>query len=253
MMRIDELRAVARTKRLSLKNAERDYVLDLFLHQIFGERGDALVLKGGTTLYKLYNLNRFSEDLDFTQNAKRFDVDRFVTRIVRSLALVGVNAKVDDLQQFRTETNIRFAVRGPLYDGSKGSVCSIRVNISHREHVQLPTRREMVIPTSRELASFNVVVMDLTEIMAEKVRALMTRNKARDAYDIWFLLKRGVRPDRGLIDRKLRIYKKRFTNAEFEEHLESKRGYWNLDLQDLIIGELPDFDMIQGEIVAAFK
>lgn len=253
MMRTDELRAVAKTKRLSLKNAEKDYVLDLLLHQIYGERGDMLVLKGGTALYKLYSLNRFSEDLDFTQNAKRFDADGFVTRIVRSLALVGVTAKADDLQEFGTEINVRFAVRGPLYDGSKESVCRVTVNISHRERVQLPTKREMVIPVSRELPSFNVVVMDLTEVMAEKVRALMTRNKARDAYDIWFLLKRGVRPDPVLIDRKLKIYKKKFTNAEFEEHLESKRGLWNLDLRDLIIGELLDFETIKGEIVTAFR
>ena len=37
----DELHRIAKTKRLSIENAEKDYVLDLLLFQIYGERSGA--------------------------------------------------------------------------------------------------------------------------------------------------------------------------------------------------------------------
>jgi len=65
MIKKDELKKIADSKRLSMANTEKDYLLDILLFNISHELGNTLVLKGGTSLYKLYNLNRFSEDLDF--------------------------------------------------------------------------------------------------------------------------------------------------------------------------------------------
>jgi len=253
MIAKDELRRMAKIKRLSLENAEKDYVLDLLLFQIYGEFGNTLILKGGTSLYKLYNLNRFSEDLDFTLNKKRFNTDKFVSKVLKGLDLIGVNGRVKNIEQFSTETNIRLMIRGPLYDGSKESLCIITLNISHRERVQLVAKRELIVPVSREIPSFDVYVMDEIEILAEKVRAIMTRNKARDVYDIWFLLKRGVDPEISLIDRKLKIYKRKFLLSDFEKSIEEKRGFWDTDLRGLIIGSLPDFDETVREILRGFR
>src|SRR3989344_3824087 len=66
MLNYDELENIARLKRLSLKNIEKDYLQDLILFSIYSFIGKELVFKGGTCLYKLYKLGRFSEDLDFT-------------------------------------------------------------------------------------------------------------------------------------------------------------------------------------------
>jgi len=252
MIRVDELREIAAVRRLSLENAEKDYLLDLLLFHIYGEFGDTLVLKGGTAMYKLYSLNRFSEDLDFTLNRRRFDANGFVAKMLRLLALAGVEGKVREIGRFGTETNIRLAFRGPLYSGGRESLCHVTLNISQRERVQRSAKRELVMPVSREVPSFHVFVMDEAEILAEKVRAVMTRNKPRDVYDIWFLLKRGTRPDVGLIDRKLKIYGKRFSVTQFEKNVEEKRAFWKTDLRGLIMGDLPDFDMIKNGVMTGF-
>src|SRR3990167_3542874 len=56
------------TKKKGLFNkeyAEKDYFQDLLLFNIY-KQTNLLIFKGGTALYKLYGLQRFSEDLDFT-------------------------------------------------------------------------------------------------------------------------------------------------------------------------------------------
>lgn len=251
MIRKDELANAAESKRLSSENAEKDYFLDLLLFSIYSEFGDVLVLKGGTTLYKIYNLNRFSEDLDFTLNRRRFDADKFVKKISASLRLLEIESKAV-VERYRNEINIRLILKGPLYDGRKESLCFISLNISLRERVAKDAKRELIIPHYREIPSFEVFAMDQQEILAEKIRAIFTRNKPRDMYDLWFLLKKGIEPDADLINKKLRICGIKFSKSRLAEAMEKKRQFWKGDLKGLIIGELPDFEKIKEFILTFF-
>ncbi|TRZ54802.1 nucleotidyl transferase AbiEii/AbiGii toxin family protein [archaeon] len=270
MIRKDELAKAADSKRLSMENAEKDYFLDLLLFSIYDEFGDILVLKGGTSLYKIYNLNRFSEDLDFTLNRRRFDADKFVKKISASIRLLEIESKAV-VERYRNEINIRMSLKGPLYDGSarktfsfsaepktrsvfvpKESLCLISLNISLRERVAKEAKKEMIIPHYREIPSFEVFAMDQQEIFAEKIRAIFTRNKPRDVYDLWFLLKKGIKPDAGLINKKLRICRIKFSKNRLAKTMEEKREFWKGDLKGLIIGELPDFEKIKEFILTFF-
>jgi hypothetical protein len=252
MIRKDELKRMADLKKLSLASAEKDYLLDIMLFNISNELGDALVLKGGTSLYKLYNLNRFSEDLDFTQNKKKLDIGQTAKGLLRAVGRIGIQGD-ESHEAFGNAINIRFHFKGPLYSGQKGTLCYILLNISHRERVALPVKRELYVPAYREISSFSIYVMDEREMFAEKVRAIMTRQKPRDVYDLWFLLKKGVRADRMLIDKKLKIYGKRFTVEEFKERVGEKGPLWVNDLRGLVMGGLPEFDSVQREIFDLFK
>ena len=251
MMMKGELKKIAESKKLSLENAEKDYILDLLLFQVYNRFGDMLILKGGTSLYKLYSLNRFSEDLDFTLNRRKFDGGTFLKQLTRALALVGVEGTVKKIDEFKNETTIRIGFRGPLYSGKKESLCFVALNISKREKVLMDARKELVIPASKEIPSFQVFAMDEREIAAEKVRAIMTRNKARDIYDLWFLLKRGVKPEIDMIKRKLKFYDVRFSSKKFSEAIDEKRKFWDTDLTGLMIGDLPDFERIRMDIITA--
>lgn len=252
MIKKDELKKIADAKRLSLENAEKDYLLELLLFYIYSEFGDALILKGGTALYKIYNLNRFSEDLDFTLNKRRFDLSRFLNKTLRSLALIGVEGKARDVERYKNEINARLRFKGPLYDGSKESLCFTSLNISLRERLARETKKELIVPAYREIPSFEIFFMEGSEILAEKVRAIMTRNKARDVYDLWFLLRRGVAPEVNLIDRKLKIYGMKFSFNKFVEDVEEKKAFWKTDLRGLVIGELVEFERIKKDIVSVF-
>lgn len=246
MILIRELTGIAELKHLELRNAEKDYLLELTLYATSGFKR-FLVFKGGTALYKFYNLNRFSEDLDFDAVGKRTDADSMIKKITRTLELLGMRGTICEKEDYGNETNIRLAIRGPLYDGTKESMSRITVNISRRERPEFIGDR-MLMPSYQEIPSFEISVLHQKEIAAEKIRCIMTREKARDVYDLWFLLKRGTPIDVSLVNRKCKIYNMKFNKETFIEKLGEKKGMWVRDLKGLIIGSLPEFDSLAKEI-----
>ena len=69
MLNREEIERAAKERGEHAKIIEKDYLLEMVLFLI-KEHGKDLIFKGGTALYKLYSLNRFSEDLDFTLYGK---------------------------------------------------------------------------------------------------------------------------------------------------------------------------------------
>jgi predicted nucleotidyltransferase component of viral defense system len=246
MISKSELKRVAELKHLTIRNAEKDYLLEFLLYTLSDKRR-SLVFKGGTALYKFYSLNRFSEDLDFDAVGKRFNTDEMIKKITRNLKLIGMQRTLSEKIEYSNETNIRFAVRGPLYDGNKNNMSRVTINISKRER-PITTRIKFLIATYPEIPSFELSVLDVKEIAAEKIRCIMTREKPRDIYDLWFLSKKDIPPDISLVDKKLKVYKLTFDLETFLEKVNEKRKMWRRDLQDLIIGKLPEFNEVIGEI-----
>jgi len=246
MMLLDDLKRIAQMKNLPLRNAEKDYMLDICLFALSRQRS-VLAFKGGTALYKFHNLNRFSEDLDFTLNKKRLAMYKICSDIISTYGYLGINAQIGEPKRFKNEVNVAINLRGPLFDGSRESLCRTAINISLRERpVHVETK--LYIPVYTELQSFELHIIGIDELLAEKVRAIMTRDKPRDVYDAWFLLRKGTKPDLLLINKKLKIYAMKFNKDDFFEHIENKRKAWKKDLQGLMIGTLPGFDIISDEI-----
>jgi len=174
-----------------------------------------------------------------------------LSKVLKSILLIGIDGKVKNVEKYKNEINVRLNFKGPLYNGRKESLAFVALNISQREKA-IQIKKELLIPSYKEIPSFEVFVMGMQEILSEKVRAILTRNKARDIYDCWFLLKRGVKPETSLINKKLKIYKLKFSRDEFVRQIEEKKGFWKTDLSGLIIGKLPSFDEIFKEIKIAF-
>ncbi len=247
MLRKDELSRIAEAKHLSLFNAERDYLLEMLLFALYAKIKDELVFKGGTALYKLYGLNRFSEDLDFTFMKHRKEISRTLQAVVGQLSLLGISVKIKEIREYRQQINAHLECKGPLYNGSKESLVFIPINISLREKVQ-HAAFEMLFSSYREIPSFEVYVMGEQEIAAEKVRAILSRDKARDIYDLWFLLKKGVAWDEELVEKKLKIVGIHFNKRDVLNAIAAKEKMWGMDLQKLILGTLPPFGKVQSEL-----
>ena len=247
MISRSELTRIAEMKHLTIRNAEKDYLLEFLLYSLSDDRR-SLVFKGGTALYKFYNLNRFSEDLDFDAIGKRLDSDKIIKKIIRNLELSGMQRALPEKIEYSNETNIRFAIRGPLYDGSKNSMSRVTINISKRER-PLSYSMKLLISAFPEIPSFELSVLNIEEIAAEKIRCIITREKPRDIYDLWFLSKKGITLDVSLINKKLKIYKLTYNQKKFVEKVNEKQKMWKRDLQDLIIGNLPEFNSVVAELV----
>ena len=246
MISKSELTRIAEIKHLTIRNTERDYLLELLLY-ILSDNRRSLVFKGGTALYKFYNLNRFSEDLDFDVVGKRFDTDKMIKKITRNLELTGMQRTIFEKTEHGNEINIRFAIRGPLYDGSKNSMSRVSINISKRERPS-SSFEKLLVTGYPEIPSFELSVLDVVEIAAEKIRCIMTREKPRDIYDLWFLYKKDIQIDISLVNKKLKIYRLTFNSKKFMEKVNEKRNMWRRDLRDLIIGTLPEFNNVTNEI-----
>jgi len=248
MLDYEELEKIAKLKSISLVNVEKDYLQDLILFSIYSNVGKKLVFKGGTCLYKVYKLNRFSEDLDFTLT-KGVDIKKICDKMISDLMLLDVSGRIEEIKEHKNEINIRLILNGPLYRGSKETQCFVPLNISMKERVLLGPKKESIIPLYRELPSFEIFVMHEKEILAEKVRAILTRMKSRDVYDLWFLLvKKDIVFDLQMINKKLALYGLKFNFEEFRKRIENMRALWQIDLKNLIIGDLQEFDEVRKEL-----
>lgn len=253
MLSYEELENIAKLKRMPLTSAEKDYLQDLLLFSIYSNVGEELIFKGGTCLYKVYKLNRFSEDLDFTLT-KKLDIEKIANKIMTNLMLLNIKGKIKEIKNYRNEINIRLLLKGPLYKGSKEKQCFIPLNISMREQLLLEPNKESIIPLYKEIPNFEIFAMQEKEILAEKVRAIFTRMKPRDIYDLWFLVtKKNIIFDLQLINKKLALYNLKFNLNEFKTRIEKMKGLWLVDLKNLMIADLIEFDVVKKELFKKFR
>ncbi len=75
----------------------------------------------------------------------------------------------------------------------------------------------------------------------------MTRDRARDLYDLYFLIRKKIDVDVDLIDKKLSYYNRRFSMKEFFESIEKKEKIWNRELRQLI-SVVPRFQMVKDTV-----
>jgi predicted nucleotidyltransferase component of viral defense system len=247
MIRREDLVSIGKLKGIPPRFAELDYLQEIALLSIGREFGDRLVFKGGTCLHKAYGLDRFSEDLDFTA-AKGFKPRDFFRQLPFFFGLLDIRCSAR-VEQFEKGINAYLEASGPLYDGSKESRAVLIFNISLKEGVLLPPQRIHFSPLYQELRPFDLPAMDEKEILAEKIRSVFEREKARDAYDIWHLLvRRGLSFDVSLANRKLARIGMRFEKGRFMSALERKKAGWERDLGGLVAGDLPPFSQARREI-----
>lgn len=96
--------------------------------------------------------------------------------------------------------------------------------------------------------SLNILASSLDHIFAEKVRALLVRGMARDLYDLWFLIERGVKPDLELINSKLSLYDKIYSQEEMNKRISQLEKGWNKDLKPLL-GAFVPYDVAAKRVV----
>ncbi len=249
MLEKEEIERIAGIKRLSVKNTEKDYLLELLLFILAGEAGKKMVFKGGTALYKLQSLNRFSEDLDFTLDSAKLDVGSFFQKIMRKLKSVGVDGRIKEIEDYVNQKNVKLELKGPLFDGNVKNISVLSVNISAKEKPLYEPEQRKIFPQYADIPAFDVFVMPLDELFAEKVRALLTRDKARDMYDAWFLLNKGAKLNARDVNKKLKKHSMSFSKEDFIVKLDEKEKSWKPDLSGLVIGTLPDFKSVKKSIL----
>ncbi|MFZ2455933.1 MAG: nucleotidyl transferase AbiEii/AbiGii toxin family protein [Candidatus Altiarchaeia archaeon] len=253
MLSVEDLKDVAKIKGIrNLGYAEKDYLLELALLFISRNTKRELVFKGGTALYKFYRLDRFSEDIDFSM-VEELDVESMLDKVTTGLNSFGIEAEMKTKYQSHNTVMASIRAKGPLYTGSNQTLSKIEIDINLKSKTDLPPKVANYSPLYPDIPSYTIQVMKEEEILAEKIRAIMTRDKPRDIYDLWFLMNKGVSIDIKLAGKKMEYYGEKWDQKTFEKKLEIKEQTWKIELKALIdnVPELTEVrETIMGRITA---
>jgi len=243
----EDLIRLAKLNGLKAFQQEKHYIQTLVLRSICATTNE-LAFKDGTSLWFFHGLNRFSEDLDFTfmlrkGKRKRKGLRNLPMAVKKDLEVYGIDSEIRILNDGEISFSFRVGAKGTLFT-KEIERSFVRVEISKREEVKKKPDVIELDANYTDILPFFVVVLNTEEIMAEKVRAILTRNRARDIYDLWFLLRKGIRFDLSLANEKLRYYDKVFEKDVFIERIKGKEDYWQSELKPLVIGTLPRFEEV---------
>ncbi|MCL5433588.1 MAG: nucleotidyl transferase AbiEii/AbiGii toxin family protein [Candidatus Marsarchaeota archaeon] len=265
MLNINELKNYLNESRMqNIWQVERDYLQHIMLSAIYSNKdavkGNNLIFKGGTALQKQGIIDRFSIDLDFVSELD-FETLKSIFEYVRIyLTNMGI---ISNYQIEKNDKSIvaKFIINGPQYEYIKidNAKAVIRLEISLREQIVFtPQRNIRIIPIYKDIKPYIIICIDINEIISEKIRAIMTRNKPRDVYDLWILIKKNYNVYEFLVREKLNLYKITFTLKEFIKQIELEKTEWNTELQNLLFGInkeiiVPDFDEVENDLINYFK
>ncbi len=178
-----QVQQLAQTWQTTVDNVAREYFQQLFLSRLYEEKGsDSLLFKGGTALRIIWHSPRFSEDLDFTGvDIAIKGIETLMEGALAKIELEGIQTEIVEskgtsggyLAIFRFETteytsSIQLEIS--LRNGKKGFGTAALI------------QSDLVVP-------YTLIHLKEEILVAEKIKACLTRAKARDFYDLYFILR----------------------------------------------------------------
>ena len=225
------------------EHIEKDYYQDLFLYNLF-KISNKFIFKGGTALYKIYNLPRFSEDLDFSllEGMSNENIKEVVIKATKN-----ANLEIKNVKETKGSLLIKINCVGLLTKQN-----TLRIDISLKNKILDGFDIKNYIPEYVDINPFSLRILKLEEIIAEKIHAIFAREKARDLFDLFFLL-RMSNFNKKLIEEKLNIFNIKYNKKEFVKNINNLRNLWNKELRPFIFTELPEFDIVKDYVIKKLK
>lgn len=196
---------MAENLRIEPTVIEKDHVLSHFLNALYTSEDirKNFIFKGGTCLKKCYFEDyRFSEDLDFTLLDEKFVIDKSFIQQIIAIATQNSGAKFhlkEIKPQFHNDIaqgyEITIQFWGANHKPNQRPLpperwqTKIKIDISFSEKVILEPVLKGIFHSysDKETINSKVPVYAINEIIAEKLRALVQRNRPRDIYDLYYL------------------------------------------------------------------
>ncbi|KKP47929.1 MAG: hypothetical protein UR39_C0002G0032 [Candidatus Woesebacteria bacterium GW2011_GWA1_33_30] len=209
----------------------REIIQIQFLNELYKNKDSKhLFFKGGTALKIIFGSNRYSEDLDFTTNLTLKKLNILIDKAIVELKKEYPDVYLKDLD---TIQGISKKIILPVDISSQP--LTIKLDFSKRENVLDP--KLGTIFTNLPITTTSIINhLSLEEILAEKYRAIINRQKGRDLYDFLFILKKNVKFNIKLINNKLKFYNEKYNPEEF---IEKVKKWNNKDLDNDIRKFLP--------------
>jgi hypothetical protein len=240
-----------------IRQLEKNYLLTLLLHEIYSVFAKELIFWGGTAIKLFHNLNRFSEDLDFSYTGLWEQEERHIFYEKMEICLDTLSAQYEVTRREHrgnkqnNETvgvNYEITVRGPL-STRLGHLENIKIDIGTRKDSILSPELKYLSPVYADITTFSVPVMNIEEILSEKIASVLERERMRDVYDLYYLLAiRGIRYDRDLVLRKMNLRNEVFDGDKLSHKLEMlSKKRWKSEL-DYLVSNLPSSTEVSSNL-----
>ena len=218
--------------------AEKDYLQELLLREIYSRTGNDFVFRGGTAISKVHKSGRFSEDLDFILCRGEAKAEGIVEASIK-----GMKSYFDteySKETYKDMVEFSISVYGPLYraSGNPSAKQKILVDLNLYERPLLPTRTLLITPIYIDVRPYSVVVESEEELLADKIKATIERRAkhktvfVKDLYDIWFLAsKYKLQPNLEIVAKKMKLYGfMEFNSKDFRMAVSEAKRYWRSEL-----------------------
>ena len=202
-------------------NALKEIIQEIVLSGLSrGKFFDEAAFYGGSALRIFYNLDRFSEDLDFAliSSNNNFDLNKYFVYIEKELKAYGLNLEIDSKNK-KLDSNIESAfVKGdtlklilkffPNEQNHKYNYILKDIKIKFEVDIN-PAKGATYEDKYKLLPSpHQIKLYDKESLFAGKIHAILCRNwktrtKGRDLYDYIFFLSNSTKVNIELIKNKL--------------------------------------------------
>lgn len=185
MVAQDQIRKLSTKYQTSELNIIREYLQHLFLSYFYQlAQSTDIYFKGGTALRFVYQSARFSEDLDFSTNKENIlGIEDILLEVLGKVEKENIQAT---LQEAKTTSGGYLAIIDfVLLD----QTIPVQIEISFREK---ENTGEVVTITSDFIPPYTLVILAQDQLVSGKIRALKARKKARDFYDLYFILRKQL-------------------------------------------------------------
>lgn len=194
-----------------VKNAFREIGQKIILSGLTrGKIFDHVAFYGGTSLRLLYNLDRFSEDLDFTLIHKidDFKLEDYLMYAVNELNSYGLNSSMSVKEKnintsvitgyikFNLQDAINLCFEKNEYKVNKEENISIKVEVETKFYEGYNLEfKTILFPSYFKVKTFDISTLFSCKLLAVLKRNWKTRVKGRDFFDFLFYVTNQVTPN----------------------------------------------------------
>jgi len=238
MIKKDQLEALATKNQTTKKNVYREYCQHLSLSSLYQEKGaEKMLFKGGTALKIAYQSPRYSEDLDFSLfKISVHEIENLLLTIVEKLEKANLTPQIAESKQTSGGYLAKLTTR--LYQEK----IDISIQGSMRKKNGKDTNIKLI--QNEFIPNYTVWLLPEKELVGEKIQAALTRNKPRDFFDVYYLLRNRSIPVsfRPSLQKMPQIIKeKRLDFAQLSEFLPNSMSALAKNFQNIFITEINKF------------
>ena len=222
----------------------KDYYITAILY--LTKEIEGIYFKGGTALQKIFlNYSRLSEDIDLSLTKEIEEVKREIIEILKKSNLFEKITKDKDVEGFT-----RLVIH---YKGFSNEDGVIFIDLNKRAKLSTEPARHKINHFYKEsIPEFSFNTLSNREMIAEKIAAAIGRNKPRDHYDIYQIIKEGIPINLELVKEKCIKSGTEFNIIKMFNKAKKLKNRWNDDMIPLIKEEV-SFQEVITTLAKYFK